>query len=448
MYIKLIAPRMGLRPMDSEYKRVLSPSLALLTLAALTPRHHRVVIEDENTGPIHLDDGPDLVGITVNVNTTPRAYALAKAFRDQGIPVILGGIHPSASPEEALQHADAVCIGEGEEQWQQVLADVENGGIRPRYRNTGPTDLAQSPALRWDLLKNSEYLYTNVICATRGCPHRCEFCYNSCAYAHHRHRTPPVSQVIERIGRLGTQHVLFIDDNLIGNLNWAEELVKALSPLGITWHAAVSANIVEHPALLDAMATSGCRSLFIGFESINPDSIQSVNKGQNKTGSYERLVAMLHERGILVNASLAFGFDHDGPEVFRETLEWLVQNRVASMTSHILTPYPGTVLFDRFKAEGRMRDFDLSHYDTAHVVFQPKRMSQEELFKGYMWLYRQFYSFPNIVRRLPADKGNWMPYLLFNLGYRKFGKMTSKVASVGMMHAVGALARRLSYGIG
>jgi radical SAM superfamily enzyme YgiQ (UPF0313 family) len=215
----------------------------------------------------------------------------------------------------------------------------------------------------------------------------------------------------------------------------------------VTWHAAVSANIGNHMPLLDEMRESGCQSLFIGFESVNSESIHSARKFQNKTVTYERLIANLHARGIMVNASLAFGFDHDGPSTFQRTLDWLVRNKVESMTAHILTPYPGTALFKRLTQEGRITDLNWNHYNTSNVVFEPKLMTKDQLYAGYLWMYRHFYSLRSIIARLPEEHRNRVPYLLFNLGYRKFGKFTSRFARLGMMSSVGALARRLSYGI-
>jgi radical SAM superfamily enzyme YgiQ (UPF0313 family) len=447
MRIKLISPRMSLRPMDSEYKRRMAPSLGLLVLGALTPREHEVIIEDENAGRVRYDDQADLVGITVNVDTSARAYAIAERFRARGVPVILGGIHVSANPEEALEHADAVCIGEAEGVWLEVLDDAQAGRLKPRYRSVGVPNAGQIPAPRWDLLDRSRYLYTNIVCATRGCCFRCEFCYNSCDYVHQGSRPRPVEHVVDEIARLKTKHAMFIDDNLIGNVPWAREFVKALTPLDLTWHGAVSANVLDHPDLLDEMAHSGCRSLFIGFESVNAGSVRGAGKKQNRTESYERLIAEIHRRGIMVNASLAFGFDQDGPDVFDRTLDWLVRNKVETMTAHILTPYPGTRLFDRLLREGRIDDFDWRHYNTANVVFQPKQMSKAQLLEGYLRVYREFYSFRNILRRTPDDPYNVTPYLLFNFGYRKFGKLTSLVARLGLMGGVGRLARRMAYGI-
>jgi radical SAM superfamily enzyme YgiQ (UPF0313 family) len=205
---------------------------------------------------------------------------------------------------------------------------------------------------------------------------------------------------------------------------------------------------VEHLDLLAAMQASGCRSLFIGFESIDGAALRSANKRQNRVETYGRLIEELHRLGIMIHASLVFGFDEDGPEVFDTTVDWLVRSRVETMTAHILTPYPGTRLFERFSGEGRIDDFDWSHYDTAHVVFRPKRMSKDELLSGYLRAYERFYSFRNIRKRLPEARQNRLPYLLFNLGYRKFGKFTSAFARLnGGMQAVTRFARRMSYGI-
>lgn len=447
MKIKLISPRMSLRPMDSEFKRRMAPSIALLVLAALTPSGHEVSIEDENTHPLNLHDWPDLVGITVNVDNSGRAYEIAAAYRARRIPVVLGGIHPSAIPEEAEQHADAVCVGEAEEVWRQILIDTQNHRLKRRYYNRTPTDLARTPIPRWELLDRSDYLYTNIICASRGCPFRCEFCYNSAEYVHHAYRTRPVAHVVGEIQRLDTRHVMFVDDNLIGNARWTRQLLQAIRPLRVKWNAAVSANVGSFPGLLDEMKESGCQSLFIGFETINQDAIRSVRKHQNHVNSYERLIQDLHDRGIMVNASLVFGFDHDGPEVFRHTLDWLLRNRVETMTAHVLTPYPGTVLFRRLLSEGRITDLDWGHYNTSQVVFTPKLMTAEELYEGYLWIYRRFYSWKNILLRMPRSREQRLPYLLFNFGYRKFGRFTSWFARRGLMNRVGRFARRLSYGI-
>ncbi len=448
MKVKLISPRMSLRPVDSEFKRVLSPSLALLVLGALTPPEHEVYVEDENVRPLDLEDRPDLVGITVNVDTSYRAGEIARSYRQRGIPVVVGGIHPSANPEEAQRYADAVCVGEAEEVWGKILDDAAAGRLHGKYFSERPADLAKTPIPRWSLLERSRYLYTNVVCASRGCPFRCEFCYNSAGYVHHHYRNRPIEQVVAEIGQLGTRHVMFIDDNFIGDVHWTRAFVRAIRPLGLRWNAAASANLVWHLDLLDEMRQSGCQSLFIGFETINQDSLGGVRKHQNKVGSFERLIREAHRRGIMVNASMVFGFDDDRPGVFEATLDWLVRNKVETMTAHILTPYPGTVLFERLQREGRILDYDWSHYNTSRVVFRPSHLTPEALYRGYLWVYRQFYSLRNILRRLPERPEQRIPFLLFNLGYRRSGRVTSWMArQLRLVHTVGRVARRLSYGI-
>jgi radical SAM superfamily enzyme YgiQ (UPF0313 family) len=448
MKIKFIQPRMSLRPMDSELKRLIAPSLALLTLASLTPKHHEVYIEDENIKELILSDEPDMVGITVNVDTSNHAYEIADIYRKKKIPVILGGIHVSANPEEALKHADSVCIGEAEELWEKILNDVQKGELKQRYYNSNPTELSKVPVLKRDFINSSQYLYTNIVVTSRGCPFSCEFCYNSCDYVHHKYRNRNIEDVLEEIKNLGTKHIMFIDDNFIGDINWTRSFLREIKPLKLKWNAAVSANIWHHLDLLDEMSDCGCQSLFIGFESINKSSTDNVNKCQNRTVDYEKLISEIHSRKIMVNASLVFGLDYDGPDTFRNTLNWLVKNKVETMTAHILTPYPGTLLYKRFMEENRIIDFNLSNYNTSQVVFRPKNLTPEELYKGYLWMYKEFYSLKNIIRRIPENREQWISYFLFSFVYRKFGKATSKIAKLGLLSKLGKLARRLSYGIG
>lgn len=447
MRIRLISPRMSLRPMDSELKRRMSPSLALLVLGALTPPEHEVVIDDENIGDIPFDPNADLIGITMNVDTSQRAYAIADRYRAAGIPVVAGGIHPSARPEETLVHVDAVCIGEAETLWRTILADSTDRRLQRTYFQPMPTPLDQTPEPRWELVDRDAYLYTNIMTASRGCCFHCEFCYNSCDYVHKTFRNRPIDHVLAEIEKLRTRQVMFIDDNFIGNLHWARAFTERIRGRQLTWHAAVSTNIGKQLDLLDAMAETGCRSLFVGFESLNAHSLASVGKRQNQVREYEKTIAALHDRGIMVNASMAFGFDYDSPDVFDLTHDWLVANRVETLTSHILTPYPGTKLYDRLSKEGRIIDHDHSRYNTSNVVFLPKQMTPEQLREGYLGLYDRFYSVSSILSRVPRQRRNRVPYFLFNLGYRKFGRITSRLGTAGLMARIGRLARTLSYGI-
>ena len=237
---------------------------------------------------------------------------------------------------------------------------------------------------------------------------------------------------------------MFIDDNFIADPDFARRLVRAFQPLGLIWHTAVSADILDHPDILDLMAESGCQSLFIGFESLNDASLCEAGKRQNHTDTYARLIGAIHRRGMMVNASVVFGFDSDTPGVFDATTEWLISQKIETMTAHILTPYPGTKLHARLTAEGRIFDHNLRHYNTSRAVFRPKLMRAKDLDEGYLRAYRTFYAWPNILRRMPLDR-RATPYLLFNLFYRKFGKATAAIISSGGMRTLGRLGTKLSY---
>jgi len=445
MEIKLISPGMTRRPMDSAFKTQMAPSLALLVLSALTPDRHRVFMEDENVERLHLKDRPDLVGITVKADTAKRSYEIAKKYRERGIPVILGGIHPTACPEENLAHADAICIGESEEIWPQILADAEQGKLERVYRQKTPTDLSRSPVPDWSLIRGKNFLFTNTIVAGRGCPWSCDFCYSSSPNVAHGHRMKPIKNILAEIASLRVDHIFFIDDNFIGNLSRCRELLRAMVPLGLTWHTAVSADIGKHDDILDLMAKSGCKSLFIGFETVNQQNLGACSKKQNKVEQYNGIIQKIHERGIMVNAGMVFGFDWDGPGVFAPTLKWLVSQKVETMTCHILTPYPGTRFHKRLLSENRITDFDLTHYNTSRAVFRPLRMSREELEQGYLRMYREFYSLPNIWARLPEASSQRTAFLLFNLFYRKFGPAVSLLGKMGLMGVLGKLGKILAY---
>jgi radical SAM superfamily enzyme YgiQ (UPF0313 family) len=446
MNIKLIAPAVTKRPMDSDWKTHMAPPLALLVVGALTPEAHRVEVVDECVQPLRTDDSPDLVGITVKADTFGRACRIAVAYRRRGIRVVFGGIHPTACPEDCAPHADAVVVGEAERLWPQVLRDAERGALAPLYRNASPVNPSETPIPRWDLLDTRRYLFTNTITAGRGCPWRCAFCYNSSPNLDARHRMKPIAKILSEIASLGTRHVMFIDDNFIGNPDRARELVAAMQPLGLTWHTAVSADIGRHDDILDAMAASGCKSLFIGFESVRPANLAANRKVQNRVADYDATIAKIHARGMLVNASLVFGFDEDTPEVFAETLDWLFRVRPSTMTAHILTPYPGTAFHAKLKAEGRIFDHDLEHYNTSRCVFHPTRMTPDELERGYRWMYERFYSWEGIRKRWPAMSGQTSAYLQFNLLYRKFGRTTSTLAHLVGMRNLARLATWLAYG--
>ncbi|MDD7796319.1 B12-binding domain-containing radical SAM protein [Clostridium sp. 'White wine YQ'] len=447
MKIKLIQPAMLPRPMDTKLKTRMSPSLALLTIANLTPKEHEVIIENENIERINFDEPVDLVSITVTVDVMNRAVEISKEFRKRGVTVIAGGIHITADPESAINSFDAISVGMAESVWEKILEDKENNSLKKIYYDMENITGAEIVSPKYDMIDDNKYLYTNIISTSRGCPFQCDFCYNSCTNSLKTYINRPIDDVIRDINALKTRHIMFIDDNFIGNPKWTKELLEKIKPLKLKWNAAVTSNIVDMPELLDEMKASGCQSLFIGFESINSKSIDSVHKVQNSVKKYEKLVDEIHKRGIMINASFVFGLDEDDSSVFKNTLEWIVENKIETVTSHILTPYPGTKLYSTLLEQNRIVDFNLSRYNTAHVVYKPKNMTAEELYEGYLWIYKEVYTFKNIIKRLPKSKKQWIPFLAFNLFYRKFGKLTELICDVVSFRNIGRFFRWLSYRI-
>jgi radical SAM superfamily enzyme YgiQ (UPF0313 family) len=425
-------------------KTKMSPPLALLVLAGLTPAGHEVAIVNENVEEIDWKADADLVGITITLDVMPRACRIAESFRRRGIPVVAGGIHVTCSPEECIAHFDAICIGAAERVWKHIIADAEQRCLKREYFDMEGFQGREIASPQYDRIDKRKYLYTNVVATSRGCPNRCAFCYNSCRHRHYILR--PIADVLRDIAALGTRHILFIDDNFIGKPEYTRELLYALAGMDLIWSAAVTTKILHEPDLLDLMARTGCQSLFIGFESINTDSLASVNK-DNRVEQYERLVEAIHRRGIMINASMVFGLNGDDQGTFKRTLDWLVKMRIETLTAHILTPYPGTELHRKMRAEGRITDDNLEKYNTAHVVIKPAGMTATELYAGYLWIYKEFYSLRNIVRRFPKQKAQRKSYLLFNLFYRKYGRLTSLAARIVPLYSLGKLAARLSYNL-
>ena len=327
----------------------------------------------------------------------------------------------------------------------QAASRRRNGLVEEALSRYGAADLALVPVPRWELIAEKHYLYTNTLTIGRGCPWRCDFCYNSSPNLPSGYRMKPVPNILREIASLNTRHVMFIDDNFIAHPRSAKVLLEAFLPLGLTWHTAVSADIGKHEDLLDLMAASGCRSLFIGFESLNSESLRAVRKKQNRVEEYNRTISMIHDRGMMVNASVVFGFDQDGPDVFSNTTDWLIGQEIETMTAHILTPHPGTALHSRLRKENRIVDYDLTHYNTSRAVFTPAGMSAAALETGYLDAYRRFYSWSSILKRMPTDSRRLASYLLFNLFYRKYGRLVSSLGVLGLMRRIGRLAARLSY---
>jgi len=420
-YALLINPFYTKDPRASYGKHVLTPSLALTSIAGATPPNWDVRYWDENLlqGAPPVDRLPEVVGITVHLTFARRAYRLAGWYREQGCRVVLGGLHVLSCPDEALQHADAIAIGDGVQLWPEILGDIERDALRPRYEADYSRPYALDPPARRTILPRESFLTTSSVIATRGCHNRCGFCYLSTDGLHMPYRMRHVEQVAEEIVADRQPYVVFIDNNLGSRPAYLRALCSALRPLEIIWSAAVTIDVTDDPSLVREMALSGCTGVFVGFESLNGGNLTDSRKRTPVPEDYARRVAIFHRYGIQVNGSFVLGFDHDTPDVFERTVEWIETNRLECATFHILTPYPGTPLFRQLEAEGRILHRDWDKFDTAHVVFQPKHMSAEDLDRGYAWCYSKLFSHRSIWKRRPADIKAVPAYLAMSYLYKR-----------------------------
>jgi radical SAM superfamily enzyme YgiQ (UPF0313 family) len=417
----LLNPFYAKDPRASFGKHVLTPTLALTSIAGATPSHWDVRYWDENLlqGPPPADPLPQVVGITVHLTFARRAYELAAWYRAQGAVVVLGGLHVLSCPDEALEHADAIAIGDGVQLWPTILGDIEQGKLQRRYAADYSRAYALDPPARRAILPRASFLTTTSVIATRGCHNRCGFCYLSTDGLHMPYRMREVQQVVDEIVADGQPYVVFVDNNLGSRPAYLRKLCAALRPLGIIWSAAVTIDVTDDPTLVRDMARSGCTGVFVGFESLNEGNLTDARKRTPAPQDYARRVALLHRYGIQVNGSFVLGFDHDGPDVFARTVQWIEQNRLECATFHILTPYPGTPLFRQLEAQGRILHRDWDEYDTAHVVFRPQNMSCEELDRGYAWCYDELFSHASIWKRRPSDSQAVLAYLAMSYLYKR-----------------------------
>ncbi len=396
MKIELIVPAV------EENARV--PSLALPILASLSPADVKISFTDDLLTPIDLGKDlkhVDLVGITVLSKTALRAYHIADAYRKKGIPVILGGIHPTALPEEAKEHADSVVLGEAEEVWPHLIEDARMGSLKPFYRQGSHTELSKMPIPRRDILPRKGYFPVDVVQVSRGCPFRCEFCSVQNFFGE-AYRFRSVSDVVDEVRRLPHRLMMFNDDNIIGNPSYSKELLKALIPLKKRWFSQASLTGLKKVENVELLAKSGCNGLLIGFESLSKLNLIRSQKYQNDPAEYREIIHSLHRSGIAICGSFIFGFDEDDPSVFEETVSFAIQTKLFSAIFVILTPYPGTAFYHRVKNEGRLvqdRWWLLEKPEDFSPYFLPMKMSAETLREGWKGAWKEFNSFPSIWKR-------------------------------------------------
>ncbi len=408
-------------PRASFGKHVLTPTLALTSIAGATPPSWQVRYWDENLlqGPPPSDPLPQVVGITVHLTFAKRAYELAAWFRSQGSLVVLGGLHVLSCPEEAAPHADALAIGDGVQLWPRILEDIDGKQLKRCYQADYTRPYREDPPPRRDLLPRDCFLTTTSLIATRGCHNRCGFCYLSTKDLHMPYLVRDVEQVTQEFAADQQPYAVFTDNNLGSKPEYLRQLCRSLRPLEKIWSAAVTLDVTDDPSLIRDMALAGCTGVFIGFESLADDNLQAARKRTPRTADYARRVAILHDHGIQVNGSFVLGFDNDDRDVFARTANWIEDNRLECATFHILTPYPGTPLFRQMESEGRLLHRNWEQYDTAHVVFRPKRMTPDELLEGYGWCYQRLFSSRSIWRRRPKDRAAVLAYLAMSYLYKR-----------------------------
>lgn len=377
------------------------PSLSLAVVAAATPEGFETDLCDEGFGPVDLDDPADVVAITGMTAQAVRAYEIADAFRSRGKTVVMGGFHASNMPAEALEHVDAVVVGEAEAVWPKLLADWRQGRLEKVYRADGLIDTADIPVARRTIFDGKGYLLTNTVQTTRGCPYDCEFC-SVTAYFGRKYRKRPVDAVLAELEgmRKRGSYAFFVDDNIVVDRSYSLRLFRGMKGLGMKWLSHASLDLAEDPELLAAAGEAGCIGLFVGFETLDEAALAAMGKKTNNVATYVESARKLRDHGIGILGSFVLGWDGDGPEVFERTFRFCEEARLEAAIFPILTPYPGTKVRERLVAEGRILTNDWRDYDMEHVTFRPKGMTVEQLQRGYDELTRRFYSFGSMWRRL------------------------------------------------
>ena len=371
--------------------------LSLLSVAAETPSDIGLRIIDEQVDSIPWEEDFDLVGITCMTATAPRAYEIARRFRDRKIPVVLGGMHPTLYPEDAINHADTILIGQAEEVWPEIIEDVKKKKLKTKYyfkEGITPGKIEFPPR---HLLNTKDYATINAVQATRGCPNKCDFC-SVTAFHNYQQYKRPIGEVIHEVENIPNDFFLFIDDNLMADKEYATGLFENLLPLNKKWITQSTLSMAEDRSFVDLAAKAGCIGIFAGLETFSNKNLTRVNKSFHRAEAYRDSIKILHQHGIGVEAGIVFGFDGDTSQVFETTLKTLDRIEIDAVQFSIFTPLPGTQRF--YIMKDRIFDFDWSHYDFHNVVFQPKEMSPRELKAGHDWVTREFYRPWRIARRL------------------------------------------------
>lgn len=438
MKLLLIAPDPHHRDGKSARKgpKALLPPLGLLTVAGLTPPDVRVELIDEAVKSVDCDQPTDLVGLTATTANAPRAYEIASEFRKRGVPVVLGGIHATALPEEALEHVDVVGCGEAEGFWGELLADFRAGQLKNLYRGERLSLAETFGRPRRELLNPRDYLLFNSVQTTRGCPMDCSFCSVTKFYGRN-YRQRPVEAVMGELEELPRGPIVFVDDNILCSRSHSRRLFQEMKPLRREWLGQASTNCLEDDEMVALAAESGCRCLFVGLESVRQDNLKDVHKSFNRVERFAGMVRKLHKFGIGVLGAFIFGLDHDDEKVFEQTVKFAEEAKVDVAQFSVLIPLPGTRDSQALEADGRIFDKDWSHYNGTCVVYHPRGLPAFALEAGLRRAYSRFYSLGSIFRRMWGHWGEHKPLSWkMNLAFRVRTKNWMRTLAAGLAPSV------------
>lgn len=398
----------------NNFVQITMPYLA----AFVDTEKYEITLVDEYNQKIPLGRQFDLVAITVNTSNASHCYRMSARFRERGAKVVFGGPHVTLLPDEAMEHCDYLIVGEAEHTWPKFLSEFYEGSCPGKVYQMGEVpSLDGIPIPRRDLIHH-RFFTKGAVISSRGCPYHCSYCNLKQIY-HDSFRTRPIHEVIEDIRQMNSKYFVFWDDNFFGDIQYAKELMKVLKSLKKRWAAQVTLERCRDKELLQLAKESGCIYFFVGIESFSDESLQSVNKRINNVQKYEDLIGSIHKYGISVQAGIIFGFDTDNRDVFKKTLDACNHLGIDGVTVSILTPLPKTPVYEQYMREGRLLSNDWSIYNgKTRVAYQPKQMTGEELFKGYMWFRKEFYSWKSIFKRMRVSRVNLLHNLLVNIGYK------------------------------
>jgi len=395
MKILLVIPHPGSK--RSFLARFNYPSLTLKQLVAITPPGHEIDIIDERYEPIDFSKHYDLVGISCLTYNSIRGYEVAAEFKKKGIPTVMGGYHATLMPHEAKRYVDSVVVGEGEYTWPKVVEDVGKGQLKPFYRPDKFIPPEEIPAANHDV--GTYNPFSEPIQASRGCPTGCEFCAMNVMEGR-VFRGRPVDHLIEEMKSFKTRNIFFSDASLTVNPKYSKELFKGMAELNKKSEAFANVNVVSRDdEFLNLAKEAGIYNWYVGIESISQENINQAGKGTNKIEYYSKAIKKIRDHGMMITGFFMFGFDFDNTETFEKTLEKIYEWGFDEVSFSVITPYPGTRLYDRFEKEGRITCRDWSQYHEGKVNYKPTNLTERQIIDGMRMMALDFYSYPNIIKR-------------------------------------------------